>query len=62
MEILTGELNLQDRKMQDLQMTDEVARVEIDGLDNDGLEIDGPENGRRTKNEGLTLKDWNLQD
>ena len=41
-------------------MTDEVARVEIDGLENAGLEIDGRENGRRTKNEGLTLVDWNL--
>jgi len=38
-------------------MTDEFA-----GVENDGLEIDGPENGRRTKNEGLTLMDWNLQD
>ena len=47
--------------MQDWQMTDEVARVEIDGLENDGQEIDGPENGRRAKNEGLTLKNWNLQ-
>ena len=38
--------------MADWKMTDEVARVEIDGL----------ENGRRTKNEGLTLMDLNLQD
>ena len=43
-----------------VENADEVARVEIDGLENEWLEIDGPENGRRSKNEGLTLMDWNL--